>query len=57
MGDKEVVLAAVRQSGNALYDSDELKGDKEVVLFSASKWHAFYASDELKGDKVFWLFN
>ena len=32
-GDKEVVLAAVQQNGNVLqYASDELRGDRELVL-------------------------
>ena len=52
--DKEVVLAAVRQDGDALkYASKELQKDKEVVL--AAVWQHCralnYASEELKSDK------
>ena len=52
--DKEVVLVAVAQNGNALeHASDELKADKEVVLAAVTqRGNALsYASDELKGDK------
>jgi len=52
--DKEVVLAAVRQDGDALkYASKELQKDKEVVL--AAVWQHCRAPndalEELKSDK------
>ena len=52
--EKEVVLAAVKQNGNALeYASENLKADKEVVL-AAVKQDASsikYASNDLKEDE------
>jgi hypothetical protein len=53
-GDKDVVLAAVKQNGRALeYVSEELKSDKEVVLAAVAQTVAAlkYVSEELKGDK------
>ena len=36
--DKEIVMVAVRQNGDALYyASEELRGDKEVVLEAEKK--------------------
>ena len=48
------MLAAVIQNGNILeYASDELKGDREIVLaaVSQSKYALYSASVELKGDR------
>ena len=57
--DKEVVLAAVANDGNALkYASEELKNNKGIVL-AAVKNNGFallYASKELKNNKEFVLF-
>ena len=53
-GDKEVVLAAVKQYGDALeYASAELRGDKEVVLAAVAEDGTAlgYASAELRNDK------
>jgi len=53
-GDKEVVLAAVNQHGEALeFASEEMKGDKEVVLAAVNVFGFAlrHASEELKGDK------
>jgi histidinol phosphatase-like PHP family hydrolase len=52
-GDKEVVLAAVKQNGLALeYASKELQNDREVVLAAVKQdGRALeYASDELKSE-------
>ena len=53
-GDKEVVLAAVKNDARALeFASDNLKNDKEIVLTAVqSKGEALkFASDKLKNDK------
>ena len=53
-GDREIVLAAVAQAGNALqFAAAELKGDREIVLAAvAQNGHALeYAAAELKGDR------
>jgi K+-transporting ATPase c subunit len=55
---KEVVLAAVKQSGSALdYASENLKSNKEVVLAAVKQNDGafLYASDKLKADKEFVL--
>ena len=49
-------MAAINKTGNALeYASEELKGDKEVVLVAVNQKEGGYAvqfaSEELKGDK------
>jgi CxxC motif-containing protein len=52
--DKEVVMVAVHENGEALqHASDELKADKEVVITAvkSSGDALYYASDELKADK------
>jgi lambda repressor-like predicted transcriptional regulator len=52
--DKEIVMAAVEQNGNALeHASEELKADKEIVM-AAVKENGYVlrdASEELKADK------
>ncbi len=53
-GQKHIVLAAVRNNGDALqYASNELKDDKEVVLAAFCKTPSSfrYASERLRGDK------
>jgi len=53
-GDKEVVVAALKQDGRALqFASEELKGDREVVVAAVKQNGCAleYASEELKGDK------
>jgi len=52
-GDKEVVLAAVKQTAYALrYADKKLKGDKEVVLEAVKQNGSLeYADKKLKGDK------
>ena len=52
-GDKEVVLEAVKQNGNALYyASEELCGDRKVVLEAVKQYGCAlkFASEELKND-------
>jgi len=52
--DKDVVLAALNQTGKALrYASSDLKGDKEVVLTAVNQTGEAlrYASPDLQGDK------
>ena len=54
MADREVVLAAVKQSGWALeHASDELKADRDLVLAAVEQDGKAleYASDELKADR------
>ena len=54
MGDREVVLAAVAQHGNALeYAAAELTGDREVVLAAVAQnsLALMHAAAELKGDR------
>mgnify|MGYP001208434180 FL=1 len=56
--DKEVVLAAVKQSGSALeYANKKLKADKEVVLAAAKKYTSVleYADKKLRANKKFIL--
>ncbi len=54
-GDREVVLAAVRQNAYALqYASKAVRGDREVAL-AAVKRHGYalcHASEALRGDKA-----
>jgi hypothetical protein len=53
-GDKEFVLAVVRNYGKALqYASKELRGDREVVLAAVQQdgFALEYASKELRGDR------
>ena len=53
-GDREIVMEAVKQSGNALqYASAELKGDREFMMEAVKQvGHALsYASAELKKDR------
>ena len=57
-GDKDVVLAAVKQNGVALkFASEELRQDKEVVMAAVKQeeWALKYASEDLKGDKEFMM--
>ena len=57
-GDREIVLAAVKQAGLALqHASAELQGDREVVLEAVKQngWALDYASQELRGDRAFML--
>ena len=52
-GDREVVLAAVNQIGDALqYASEELQSDKEVVIAAINQSiNSFrYVNDSLKND-------
>ena len=52
-GDREVVLAAVRQNGLALqHASAELKMDRELVLAAVKRYGCAleYASEALRGD-------
>ena len=51
--DREVVLAAVRQRGDALlYAAEELRHDRQVVLAAVeqTKWALQYAPEQLKHD-------
>ena len=51
--DREIVLAAVSKSGNALeYAAEELRGDREIVLAAVSQCCSAlrHATEELKGD-------
>jgi hypothetical protein len=50
--DREIVLAAVRQNGNALLIAPTFRNDKEMVLLSVSKKNTLeYVSPELKADR------
>ena len=54
LADRELILKAVKEDGQALYyASKELRNDKEVVLEAVkNKWLIIkYASKELRGDK------
>ena len=53
-GDREIVMEAVSQNGNALeFATEELKGDREMVMQAVSKNGPAleYATDELNGDR------
>ena len=55
-GNKELVLAAIKENGIILwYSSDRLKSDKEIVLTAVQQdsYALEYASKELKKDKLF----
>ena len=50
-GDREIVMAAVRQSGWALqYAAEEMKGDREVVMAAVAKsgYVLQFATEEMK---------
>ena len=56
--DRQVVLAAVKQFGNALeYASKELRADREIVLAAVKRngWALRFASKELRADRQFVL--
>ena len=56
--ERQVVLAAVKQFGNALeYASKELRADREIVLAAVKRngWALRFASKELRADRQFVL--